>query len=167
MKNLLYILIVIACVSCKKDSNIKNSEFDPSLQKWNVYKASVNNSYIYSTTTNSFSRISTTTTIAVESGIITLRSYVAYTTSGGTSIILKTWTENNSTLNTHSEGAPGITIDDIYSKAKNEWLTVDKKQNQIIFQTDGNGIIAQCGYIPNNCADDCFVGVNIKSIEHL
>jgi hypothetical protein len=57
---------------------------------------------------------------------------------------------------------------EIYAKAKNEWLTVDKTQNQIVFTTDAQGFIQQCGYTPNNCTtNECFVGVNIKEVTKL
>jgi hypothetical protein len=166
MRNLLFILFITAFVSCKKDAMPYSSEFETSLKVWNSYKTLVNNSYSY--TIANYSSIGvisshTETKIIVQNNKVTGRIYTAYVSIH----VIETWTETSTTLNTHNNGVATITLDEIYAKAKNEWLAVDKKQNQIIFTTDNQGFIKQCGYIPNNCADDCFIGITIQAIDHL
>ncbi|MGY5355583.1 hypothetical protein [Wenyingzhuangia sp. IMCC45467] len=57
-------------------------------------------------------------------------------------------------------------MDEIYEKAKQDWL-IKRKEVLVYFETDNNGLISTCGYVPKNCMDDCFLGITIKSIEAL
>jgi hypothetical protein len=161
----LYVLTVIAVLlisSCTKDNHTNNNAYTTSLSAWTAYKASVSNSYVYTTSQSSFTGYSSETTITVISGKITNRDYVSYKPDR---TVVKEWHETYVDLGSHSnEGSPLLTIDDIYVKAKNEWLNVDSKANTIYFETKNNGILSTAGYVPNNCMDDCFTGINIKSI---
>ncbi|QKJ29956.1 hypothetical protein HQ865_09375 [Mucilaginibacter mali] len=137
------------------------------MKKWNAFKSTVNNSYTYTVITASFSGSSTETNITVRNGVVTERAYTLYTSNSGNRSVVKTWTENSATLNTHTEVPPSLTIDEIYAKAKAEWLSVDKSKNEIYFEINDDGMISTCGYFPKGCQDDCFIGVNIKSITPL
>lgn len=169
MKNILYVLILLLCISCKKDSLPYNNEFKKSVDAWNAYKASVNNSYSYISYFGSVFGGYTETKITVQNGVVTGRDFVVgiYPPNSNTLQAMKSWTESSATLNSHAEGAAAITLDAIYAKAPNQWLNVDPKNNYIDFTTDSNGLISSCGYSSKNCQDDCFVGVNIKSITKL
>lgn len=78
------------------------------------------------------------------------------------------WQERKIELGTHTETAAGSlwTLDEVYAKAKDEWL-VKRDDVTTSFETKNNGMISSCGFIPKNCADDCFRGVSIRSIEAL
>lgn len=169
MKNILYILVLMLCISCKKDKSPYSSELENSAQNWEQYKASVNNSYTYiSYFQSSFGFISnySQTKITVQNGVVTGRVYEFRMLPNAP--LIGTWTEDKATLNTHTGGAPALTLDDIYTKAKNEWLTVDKTKNNIYFEQDANGIITVCGYSAKDCiVGDCFVGAYIKDITKL
>lgn len=157
------LLIVIS--SCKKDEFNHQSEFENSYRTWVNYKSSVGNNYVYTAATSSFSGITTETTITVLNGKVTSRSYTATRTNVSPAQTVESWTENATALSTHTSGAAAITLDDIYAKAKSEWLAVDAAKNDIYFDTANNGMISNCGYAPKNCADDCFTGITIKSIS--
>ncbi|MGK9116630.1 hypothetical protein [Olivibacter jilunii] len=77
-----------------------------------------------------------------------------------------TWSENQANLNNHANtgGALTCTLDQIYEKAKSDWL---KKRNnaQTFFEAKNNGIISSCGFVEDNCADDCFRGITITLVE--
>jgi hypothetical protein len=81
--------------------------------------------------------------------------------------VINRWTETAATLNTHNDGAPAITLDEIYEKARTEYLTVDKKKNTVYFEVNYEGLLSSAGYVPEGCMDDCFYGVHIKSITRL
>lgn len=170
MKYFAFIILVLSFASCKKDSFNNEREFNASLQKWNAYKASVKNSYSYIVYTGSVFGYASETAITVTNGMVTERSYIltrAKMTATDTVTVMDSWSENQQMLNSHQNGAPALTIDQVYAKASNEWLTVDKKQNHITFETDANGIISNCGYTPKNCQDDCFNGIHIKTLGGL
>lgn len=59
-----------------------------------------------------------------------------------------------------------LTLDEVYEKAKNDWLK-KKPGVETYFETQNNGMISTCGYVPDNCADDCFSGITISLIEAL
>lgn len=79
-----------------------------------------------------------------------------------------TWTETGAQVGTQKDtpASSYLTLDAVYDKAKNDWL---KKRSGTThyFEAKNNGLLSSCGYVPDNCADDCFVGINIKLIEAL
>lgn len=79
-----------------------------------------------------------------------------------------TWSESEKELGKYNGlGATEImTLDEVYTKAKSEWLLAQEKKN-IFFETKNNGMISSCGYIIGNCQDDCFTGINISVIKPL
>lgn len=78
------------------------------------------------------------------------------------------WSESEKELGKYNGlGATEImTLDDIYTKAKGEWLVAQEKK-KIFFETKNNGMISSCGYVIGNCQDDCFTGINISNIKTL
>ncbi|SCW47000.1 hypothetical protein [Mucilaginibacter sp. NFR10] len=81
--------------------------------------------------------------------------------------IREQWHEDKNSLNQHDAGAASITLDQVYQKAKNEWLSTDKKKNTIYFETNNNGMISNASYVPNGCQDDCSTGISISEIKAL
>ncbi len=78
------------------------------------------------------------------------------------------WEERGVELGAHTgTAAAGITtLDAVYQKARTEWL--QKRENvTTYFEAKNEGLISTAGYVENNCADDCFVGVSIRLIEKL
>ena len=172
MKIKLYLTVsfFFLLASCSKDIvSPSGVSYQQSLKNWTAYKASVNNNYSYTVSTSSWVGSASETKITIQGGKVIARDYIATRRiNNGPIETYKTWNETAANLNTHaSEGADLITLDDIYIKAKNEWLTVDKKKNKIYFETDDKGLISSCGYVPENCADDCFRGVTITQIAGL
>lgn len=81
-------------------------------------------------------------------------------------LVLVQWHETKENLGKHNNRASLMTLDQIYDKSKNDWLS-KRKDTKIYFEAKNNGLISQSGYVPNNCQDDCFTGVNIIKIEKL
>jgi len=172
MKKLLPIAIVILAqclVSCESDTLEYHSEFTISHKAWEGFKETNNNSYRYTVTQGSWVGFSTKTTITVESGTITERSFLYTSTEGLSSEIPEdelSWTETNDEIGIHASGAVPLTLDRIYEKAQNDWL-LDRPDATTYFETMDNGIISVCGYVEKDCADDCFIGIHIESIDPL
>jgi len=168
MKNtaFLFLIFTILLSSCKKEDFKYQSAFDKSLKAWEDYKSDINNTYTYTSYSGSVFGYASQTRITVINGEVAGREYKLYKNNGSTQQeVVTSWTEDKATLNTHDGGAEALTIDQLYTKAKTEWLTADAKANNITFETNGDGIIASCGYTPKNCVDDCFRGVHITTIS--
>lgn len=174
----IYLLVcflgLISVSSCKKTPF--ESDYDKSYAKWLSFKKTSNNSYTYTTVTSSIfpEGATTETKINVMNGSITERDYIAYhyersaNSTTATKVVSSQWSEDKASLNSHkNEGAQLLKLDDIYYKAKNEWLKVDKNANDIYFEAKNDGIISSCGYIPKGCQDDCFRGISISLVTPL
>ncbi|MFT3904243.1 MAG: hypothetical protein QM727_13795 [Niabella sp.] len=168
-KGFLYALLFLVVVTgCKKDFEYQDS-YNKSYRAWLGFKAASGNSYTYTKSSGSWTGYASTMTITVENGQITSRSYVA-TRIGDTPgdvVIIGQWTEGLDEINSHTDFGKAMTLDEVYGKAKSEWLNVSKKENHIYFEAKNNGMISTCGYFPKNCADDCFTGIHIDEIKNL
>ncbi len=166
---LLLLLSAITLLSaCKKDDIAKKNEYEDSYKKFIDFKASVSNSYTYTVTSGSFFGVSSETIITVSKGEVVGRSYKFYrraNDNSNTNILVTSWEENSDNIGGHNEGAEPLNLDQVYDKAKNIWLKADTKTNTVIFETNPNGLIANCGYVPIGCQDDCFTGITISAIQ--
>lgn len=168
---ILFLLIAGSFASCKKSDIVYENDFDRSYKAWQSFKSSSGNSYRYTVSSGSWVGTTNTTVITVKNGRVDERSYV-YTQPqdrpGGnmTSVIVEQWTEDASTLNSHTNGYPTMTLDEIYEKAKTQWL-LKRKDAKVYLETKNDGMISSCGFVEDNCADDCFNGINITSIVKL
>lgn len=167
MKNKIYLITILLIGtlfnSCESNDNLEHQDkFDASQEAWLDFKESSNNSYKYTVINNSWwTEISMETSITVENGVIIQRDF-EYTSP----MQNYHWTETGSELGTHEIGADLITLDEVYKKAKNDWL-IQRSNTNTYLETENNGIISICGYDLKSCVDDCFVGIRIKSIEFL
>ncbi|SHF25402.1 hypothetical protein [Pedobacter caeni] len=162
--NLLIVTMILT--SCKKNNIEHENDFDKSFKAWTDFKASSDNSYHYTVSTVSWTGLSTETQVTVKNGKPIQRSYLAKSvrsTPKNEVTIHEQWTEDEAKLNTHPNQFKAVTLDEIYQKAKTVWL-LKKKNAKSYLETKNNGMISSCGYIEENCADDCFVGINIESI---
>lgn len=163
-----FLLLATLGTSCKKDDIAFDNEYDKSYKAWKNFKSANNNTYRYKTFFVSWVGFTTETTITVRDGKVVERSFVNKRINYPSKDIeiLESWTENSTQLNTHQTGAATLTLDEIYQKAKVEWLLV-RKNAETYFENENTGMISSCGYVENNCMDDCFVGINIAFIEKI
>lgn len=195
----LYILISLLLLSCKKDTVEYHNDFYRSFETFQQFKKESNNSYVYKTTTSSWTGYTTEYTFEVVNGVVRSRSF-AYTKIGNIKRPDSGWTREIASAAFQSIGYTsqeierlfnehdyfsvlewkemqqelGIkhelnniwTLDEIYNKAKTEWL-IDRPNTNIYFEAKNDGLISNCGYVDQNCQDDCFVGITINSISPL
>jgi len=78
------------------------------------------------------------------------------------------WTETGANLgkNVNTSAAELRTLDQVYEIARTE-LLIKRKDAQVYFEAKNSGMISSAGYVPDNCQDDCFHGVNISEIKRL
>lgn len=165
---LIMLLIASMLTSCKKSEIEHENDFDKSYKAWQSFKTSSNNSYRYKASFRSWTGYSGETTITVNNGKVVRRSYIGKSIKQPSNevIIHEEWTEEENALNTHQNGDATFTLDQIYEKAKTVWL-VKNKNSKIYLETNNDGMISSCGFVRDNCADDCFTGIKITSITAL
>ena len=161
----LLLIVTLGLSACKKD--VVNPGYEDSYSAWLSFKKSSGNSYSYITYYGSWTGSYAESKITVQSGRVIARDFLlTRTTAVRDSVVtLARWAESGSTLNTHTDGFEMLTLDQVYARAKNEWLKVDKVKNEVIFQANNNGLISLAGYVPKGCQDDCLTGIHIKDIE--
>ncbi|TCK83147.1 hypothetical protein [Albibacterium bauzanense] len=169
---LLILLIGFFFTSCKKSDIEYQNSFEKSQQAWLNFKKANNNSYQYTVTGGTWIGRSWETRLSITNGKITQRHF-KYTNldeefESNIPEDQLEWTENEDELNSHEQtpAAASLTLDEVYETAKNVWL---KKQENATtyFKADNDGLISSCGFVENNCMDDCFVGITIAKIEPL
>ncbi|MBJ7880701.1 hypothetical protein [Gelidibacter salicanalis] len=174
MQSKIYIITLLLIssfiFSCSSDDDLNyQSDFEKSQNVWLDFKESSDNSYKYTVGSGSWAGSYKETTISVSNGVI-IERYFKYTITDGLSEDIPKeeleWTENENEIGIHQNGAEPITLDEVYEKAQQDWL-IKRNNTQTYFETENNGIISTCGYRDKNCVDDCFIGINIKSIETL
>jgi hypothetical protein len=155
--------------SCDSDDLEYQNELKMSQNTWSNFKQSNNDSYKYTAVSNSWTGFSWETTNTIENGIITQRHFKYTSTEGLSNGIPNSeleWTEVGNEIGTHENGTEPLTLDEIYDKAQKEWL-IERDNSKTYFETANNGMISTCGYVENDCADDCFIGIHINNIEGL
>ncbi|MGA9326262.1 MAG: hypothetical protein WBV47_09460, partial [Salegentibacter sp.] len=65
----------------------------------------------------------------------------------------------------HEEGAEALNIDELYDVCISKYLVVSPAENTVYFNTWGEGVISTCGYVPDGCMDDCFIGFEMSHFE--
>lgn len=154
--------------SCSSDEAFSyKSEYEISKEAWLNFKQSSGNTYKYTVVNSSWTGFSWETSITVQKGVITNRSFKYISTGGESNNIPQNelqWVEEASEIGTHMNGAKPITLDEVYDLAEKTWLS-NKGDVKIYFEAKNNGMISLCGYVENACVDDCFIGVNINSVE--
>lgn len=174
MKSRIYLIAFLMMggfvVSCSSDDDLNyQNDFEKSHEAWLNFKELSGNSYKYTVLGNSWVGFSWETTITVVDGKIIQRHF-KYTAPDDLGNIPKEeaeWVENGSEVGSHhNQAADPLTLEDIYTKAENEWL-IKRKDATTYFETGNNGMISTCGYIINGCVDDCFIGIHINNIEIL
>ena len=166
MKKLVLILLICGLFSCNREDI---SEYNLSLTEWNTLKKQNNNTYSYTARTSSWTGFGTNTTLTIQNGVAVSRAFEAYQLdeTNGNKIISDSYFENAENLNTHENGFATLTMDDLYNSCLEDYLSVNKKDNTIYFETNTQGIVSICGFVPDNCVDDCFRGFSIESFQWL
>ena len=177
MKNNIFIitlLLVSSLISsCSSDDDlVYQSEFENSEKAWIDFRNASNNSYKYVVLNGSLlTTYGWQTTITVSNGVIIERDF-RYTSGAEDFIPVDQleWTEDKNNINSSehefTSASPALTLDEIYEKAKQEWL-IKRKDATTYFESKNNGLISTSGYVKKGCMDDCFIGITVSSITAL
>lgn len=143
-------------------------DFRESKTAWRNLKKEHGNSYVYTILEQSWTGHGSETTLVVDEGKVKERHYVEFIISDedGSKSITDSYKETSKKeIGSHSSGAPPYTIDDLYRTCLSKYLTVDHDANEVFFETDEDGVMMLCGYVPNGCQDDCFRGIRISEFS--
>ncbi|MBD3626793.1 MAG: hypothetical protein HUJ21_01610 [Cyclobacterium sp.] len=156
--------------SCESGVLEHQNDFEASQATWMNFKESSDNSYTYTVVFGSWVGFSWETTLTVIDGSVAKRHFKYTTLPEDLSEEIPEeeleWTEEEGELGSHQNGAEPLTLDEVYTKAQQEWL-VERENAVTYFERENNGMISTCGYVENNCVDDCFIGIKIARIEAL
>ncbi|MCD2423810.1 hypothetical protein LQ567_13625 [Niabella pedocola] len=164
---LIVVILLAGCLSCKKAAF--ENEYQQSYRTWLSFRDSSSNHYRYTKIFSSWTGSRSEYTITVKGGAILQQEYKGYGLTADTHqpTLKESWTEDAAHLNTHHNYEPALTLDQVYAKAKNEWLKVNRDEHTVYFEAQNRGMISSCGFVPKNCADDCFTGITITQIRAL
>lgn len=135
-----------------------------SLADWQVLKGQNGGDYQYDVLFGSVFGFTSTTTFEGRGDEVVLRRYEARDAEGE---VTESWTEEGEALGSHKGYEPLRTIEELYATCRNEVLTQDRDENDILLEFGDDGVLEICEYFPKNCADDCFMGVSIDEIRFI
>jgi hypothetical protein len=164
-------LICTLLAACHKSNLNFHDDFEDSYNTWLSFKQKSANSYTYEVVSGSWTGFGSETIITVKAGKLTQRYFKMFVpATNQTSIPADKleWTETEGQIDTHPDGgaAAPLTLDEVYEKAKTEWLP-KRSKSKAYFEAKNDGMISDCGYVPDGCQDDCFIGVSIAFIHTL
>jgi len=158
------LILILGSADASAEPNLR-SEFQNSQASWLEAKAANGDSYEYSSTFTSWVGFQHRTVITVQTGTVVSRSYFEKARGNKEEILV--FSENEKNLNAHQQGFPAITMDQIYRDCGEKYLMTNRRSNTHYFRTNKGSVLELCGYVPKNCADDCFIGVRIPEFRWL
>lgn len=187
LKKLTFLFIASCILSCDSENlneNTAETDFNSSLQSWETLKTTHLNSYRYTVSTKTPLGHNAKTTITVNDGCITSRTYEVYSQYDDNNtylefknrIVLNRFYEDANNIETHAcndnlnhfcNAAPALTIDELYNTCLQKYLKVNAATKQITFSVNDENLIKACYYNTQACEDDCFFGIKISDFEWL
>lgn len=159
------LLLAITMLGCRKDGIEHESQFKRSKEVWSGFRTSSSNTYKYVVNLSSWVGTNAETVILVRNGVVEGRQFLLTELSqqNGERVVVREWVENQADLNSHEEGAPTRTLDEVYHIAETNWL-LNRSDAATYFEATNNGMLSTAGYVPTGCMDDCFIGIHISFI---
>jgi hypothetical protein len=153
--------LVLSTAACEGQSP-EQAKLSESRESWAALKAENGSSYRYTVKDSSWTGYTWQTSVEVLQDHVSRRSFTGAPVVGGAGT---SWLEEQGALGSHPEGAPPLTIEEIYDRCASEVLTQDPGENSITLTLRSDGLLQGCSYFPKNCQDDCAVGVGLTTLE--
>ena len=131
-------------------------------------KAENGNSYFYVFLEQSFAGFGSETKITVNRGKVISRHYEAFEISeedGVKTITFSYAEEFKKDLGKHPDGAEPVTMDQLYRSCVAQYLIADPDANEVYFDTNEEGVMMLCGFVPIGCQDDCYKGITLSEFS--
>jgi hypothetical protein len=138
-------------------------DFETSREVWEQARDDGDDSYTYVRYEEYWSGERYETTITVDSGEITHRSWTYSTDEGG---ILDAWDEVGAAeIDTHEEGFAAVTLDALYDLCASDVLPHDEEHIDVTFATFPDGLLKDCYFVDQSVQDGGAEGVQLMAIE--
>lgn len=175
---MLLLLAIICSTSCKttiptEDEAIvlTRAAYKKSLAIFDAGKKEYNNSYTFAISHESWVGFWSKLFFTVKDGKIVARRLLEGDRESSPEGTLK-WEENEKTLGSNESYIGMITMDTLYKEAK-EYVGKSKKESKWMnnvgrtnyVSMNAEGLITSIGYVPDDCADDCFRGYSVSDFE--
>ena len=170
-------LFFITLLSCSTNDNdggeitgASGISYNDSKTIWDELKVQNNETYSYTVSFISWTGVGSRTTITVKDGVVSKREYlyleqILNEESQLVEEEIDSYTETGEEIGSHSEGFNPLLIDELYQTCLSDYLNINEADNEIYFNTDGAGIISNCGFVEKGCVDDCFSGFRISEFN--
>jgi hypothetical protein len=84
---------------------------------------------------------------------------------GGQGVLVE-WHETGNEVGRRDGGIPPSTVEELHAECRSA-LAHDPKSNYLLLEIGDKGVPGFCYYRPNNCADDCAVGIMLGRFQCL
>ena len=125
--------------------------------------------YRYVRTTTSWAGYDADTTFAVAAGAVVERRYRVTRPGphGHGEVVDHAWTEAGPKVGSHDEGHPVQTLPALYDECASHIAAARRHPEMLVlfFDLDDAGLLRTCGVVAKGCADDCFDGIGLDSID--
>jgi len=165
-------LLVLSLVGCA-DSTLLKPDAKPiaekdipkmlavSLRHWESLKVKYGDNYKYERIQAITSEQSSSTHLQIENGQVEYRDYFEWHQGNTPSLI---WSEPFADLNTHNQGMPVKTIDELYQQCKLQIINKPIEQYSVQLKLDAFNILQQCSYTQLSCSAKCTSGIRISGL---
>lgn len=122
---------------------------DQSRDTWNRLKQVHGNSYTYiASGTRESGSITEETEVTVEDDTVVSRRYRAHGEVGPFK-----WDEPHDLIGSHADGAPPVTVEELYDTCAREILALDSMTYWVTLSFDQQGLLRQCTHFARNATD--------------
>jgi len=165
-------LLVLSLVGCT-DSTLLKPHATPivakdipkmlavSLGHWAKLKEKYGDNYKYERIQAIDPEQSSSTHLQIENGQVEYRDYFEWHQGNTPSLI---WSEPFAELNTHNQGMPVKTIDELYQQCKLQIINKPGDQYSVKLELDAFNILQQCSYTQLSCRSNCTSGIRISGL---
>jgi hypothetical protein len=166
MNKMFTVIFAVSCFSftaCGEEVAYESAYIN-SQSAWLTAKVSNGNAYVYRVEATAADGSGQATSLLVREDAVIQRTFKRYEDLDFRMGLLTEWTEEQSEIGAHDEGAAPLTVDDLYEACHGSVLNKGEGY-QIAFEVDSRGILKTCTYRASGCAEDaCTKGVRINEV---
>lgn len=131
-------------------------------RRWERLKATHGETYTYvASTLRDDGEGHEDTQVSVADGIVVERSYAYYDPNG----LVTKWRESSDQVGAHAEGAPPLTVDDLYMECRESTLSLDPATHWLVLDFDQQGLLQRCGTLDPSAGQQSPIGINLDWIR--
>ena len=172
-KRLLSVTLILTVAGCSATTSNEQSgqgftgkdipaAWRNSYTDWKDLKRAYQAKYTYERDYNYASRFNSSTKFEIINDQVEFRHFFQWQT--GVSPTL-TWSESYNDLDSHNQGSPAKTLDQLYQQCKTEVLNQPQINATLNFVVDQFNILQECSITQHNCHSACTQGIRIQGLS--